>query len=173
VCFKCASRGFRFEFALDNNNSKANFKYIRTSLYPQAQETRSRFLLIDSQIIMQEHSAYPDMVMMSPDQDGHPQQQAYHRIDLHQDEAQQEPYYQCNPLQDHAQQKPLDETMLDPVLRSDVADDRPFVYTPIQTPGILYDSFRNLSSLNQPPLTFALSPALQTLRGISIMKNVE
>lgn len=125
---------------------------------------------------MQGYSAYPDMVMMSPDHDGHPQQQiyqdeaqqqTYHQIGLHQDGALQGPYYQCT------EQNPLDEMMLDPVLRSDVAEDRPFVHTPVLTPGILYDSFRNLSSLYQLPATFVLSPALQILRGVSILENVE
>jgi hypothetical protein len=114
---------------------------------------------------MQEHSAHPDMVMMSPDPDGHPQQQYHHQTDPYQYEAQQVPYYQC------VEQKPFDPMMLDPVLRSDVAEDRPFVRTPALTP--IYNSYRNLSSLDQPAPTFSSSPALQTLRGMTIMGDVK
>jgi hypothetical protein len=92
-------------------------------------------------------------------------QETNHQNDPYQDGTLQEPTYQCT------QQNPLDEMMLDPVLRADVAEDRPLVHTPALTPSVPYYSFRNLSCLNQPPPTFSSSPSLKVLR--STMKDLE
>jgi hypothetical protein len=70
---------------------------------------------------------------------------------------------------------PFDYNLVDPALRA--LDDaqrqtlRSNINTPIEAPDIIYDSFRNLSSLNQPPPTFSSSPALEVLRGT--MKEVK